>query len=126
MKRLTIALTLVCLVCTPALAHHSFAAEYDGKKPVSISGVVTKIEWTNPHVYLTVDTSNESGRVTTIVVEGHPPNILRRTGWTRDILKINDAVSITGWASKDGSNRMAGREVTFPDRKKLFLGPPSE
>jgi len=126
MKRLSVTLTLVCLLSIPVLAHHSFAAEYDGKKPVSISGVVTKIEWTNPHVYLTVDSSNESGRVTTMVVEGHPPNILRRTGWTRDILKINDAVSITGWASKDGSNRMAGREVTFPDGKKLFLGPPAE
>jgi hypothetical protein len=126
MKRLSIALTLVCLLSIPALAHHSFAAEYDGKKPVSISGVVTKIEWTNPHVYLTIDSSNESGKVTTMVVEGHPPNILRRTGWTRDILKFNDAVSITGWASKDGSNRMAGREVTFPNGKKLFLGPPSE
>ena len=126
MKRLSIAATLVCLLSTPALAHHSFAAEYDGKKPVSISGVVTKIEWTNPHVYLTVDSSNQLGKVTTIVVEGHPPNILRRTGWTKDILKVNDAVSITGWASKDGSQRMAGREVTFPDGKKLFLGPPSE
>lgn len=126
MKRLSIALTLVCLLSIPALAHHSFAAEYDGKKPVSISGVVTKIEWTNPHAYLTIDSSNESGKVTTMVVEGHPPNILRRTGWTRDILKLNDAVSITGWASKDGSNRMAGREVTFPNGKKLFLGPPSE
>ena len=126
MKRLSVTLTLVCLLSIPVLAHHSFAAEYDGKKPVSISGVVTKIEWTNPHVYLTVDSSNESGKVTTMVVEGHPPNILRRTGWTRDILKVNDAVSITGWASKDGSNRMAGREVTFPDGKKLFLGPPSE
>ena len=89
-------------------------------------GVVTKIEWTNPHVYVTVDSSGESGKVTTMNVEGHPPNILRRTGWTRDMLKVNDTVSITGWASKDGSSRMAGREVTFPDGKKLFLGPPSQ
>ena len=126
MKRRSIALSLVFLLSTRVLAHHSFAAEYDGKKPISISGVVTKIEWTNPHVYLTVDSGTGSGKVTTIVVEGHPPNILRRTGWTRDILKINDAISITGWSSKDGSNRMAGREVTFPDGKKLFLGPPSE
>ena len=126
MERLAKALTLLCLMGAPAVAHHSFGAEYDGKRPVSISGVVTKIEWSNPHVYLTVDASDASGKVTTTMVEGHPPNILRRTGWTRDVLKVNDHVSITGWASKDGSERMAGREVTFPDGKKLFLGPPSE
>jgi hypothetical protein len=126
MERLAKLITLLYLLGGPALAHHSFGAEYDGKRPVSISGVVTKIEWSNPHVYLTVDASDSSGRVTAMMVEGHPPNILRRTGWTRDVLKVNDRVSITGWASKDGSERMAGREVTFPDGKKLFLGPPSE
>jgi len=117
---------LLCLLSVPAHPHHSFGAEYDGKRPVSISGVVTKIQWSNPHVYLTVDASDSSGKVTTMMVEGHPPNILRRTGWTRDVLHVNDHVSITGWASKDGSERMAGREVTLLDGKKLFLGPPSE
>ena len=126
MERLAKAFTLLCLLGAAAPAHHSFGAEYDGKRPVSISGVVTKIEWSNPHVYLTIDASDSAGKVTTMMVEGHPPNILRRTGWTRDVLKVNDRVSITGWASKDGSERMAGREVTFPDGKKLFLGPPSE
>ena len=126
MERLAKALTLLCLVGVPALPHHSFGAEYDGKRPVSISGVVTKVEWSNPHVYVTVDASDSAGKVTTMMVEGHPPNILRRTGWTRDALKVNDHVSITGWASKDGSERMAGREVTLQDGKKLFLGPPSE
>lgn len=126
MVRLAETLTFFCMLCVPALAHHSFGAEYDGKRPVAISGVVTKIEWSNPHVYLTVDASDSAGKVTTMMVEGHPPNILRRTGWTRDVLKVNDRVSITGWASKDGSERMAGREVTFPDGKKLFLRPPAE
>ena len=126
MKRFSITFALLCWLSVPALPHHSFGAKYDGRRPVSISGVVTKIEWSNPHVYLTVDSSDSSGKVTTMMVEGHPPNILRRTGWTRDVLKVNDRVSITGWASKDGSDRMAGREVTFPDGKKLFLGPPSE
>ncbi len=126
MKSFSLVVMLACSLCIPVLAHHSFAAEYDGKKPVSISGVVTSIDWRNPHVYLTVDTRNESGKVTTMIVEGHPPNILRRTGWTKDILKVNDSVSISGWASKDGSDRMAGREVTLPDGKKLFSGPPSQ
>jgi hypothetical protein len=126
MKRLMLGLACLFFAAIPALAHHSFAAEYDGKKPINLQGVVTKIDWENPHVYIHIDVKGDDGSVVNWALEGHPPNILRRTGWTRDALKVGDALSITGWRSKDGSNRIAGRQVTLPDGKKLFLGPPSE
>ena len=121
------AFALLAAVCLPALlcAHHSFAAEYDGGKPVTIKGTVTKIEWSNPHAYIFVDAKDDSGNITKVVVEGHPPNILRRTGWLKDVIKVQDEISVSGWASRDGTNRMAGREVTLPGGKKLFWGPPS-
>ena len=125
MKRLICTLACGVFLSFPVIAHHSFAAEYDGDKPASITGTITKIDWQNPHVYLTVETKDEAGKISIMTVEGHPPNILHRTGWTRDSVKAGDVVSITGWASKDGSRRMAGREVTWPDGKKLFVGPPS-
>jgi hypothetical protein len=116
----------VALATAPLLAHHSFAAEYDGKKPIHLEGVVTRIDWENPHVYIYLDVKDEAGHVVNWALEGHPPNTLRRTGWTKDALKVGDTISVTGWRSKDDSDRMAGREVTLPDGKKLFLGPPSE
>jgi len=107
-------------------AHHSFGAEYDSARPVTLTGVVTRIDWSNPHVYIYIDVKGENGQVTSWALEGHPPNTLRRTGWTRAALKETDTITVTGWMSKDGSNRMAGREVTLPDGKKLFLGPPAQ
>lgn len=116
----------VAFVTAPLLAHHSFAAEYDGKKPIHLEGVVTRIDWENPHVYIYLDVKDEAGHVVNWALEGHPPNTLRRTGWTKDALKVGDTISVTGWRSKDDSDRIAGREVTLPEGKKLFLGPPSE
>lgn len=110
----------------PLWAHHSFAAEYDSKKPIQLQGVVTRIDWENPHVYLYIDVKDESGKTVSWALEGHPPNTLRRTGWARGALKVGDTISVTGWRSKDDTDRIAGREVTLPDGKKLFLGPPSE
>ena len=107
-------------------AHHSFAAEYDGKKPIHLEGVVTRIEWENPHVYIYIDVKDDAGKVVNWALEGHPPNTLRRTGWTKGALKVGDTISVTGWRSKDDTDRIAGREVTLPDGKKLYLGPPSE
>jgi Family of unknown function (DUF6152) len=117
---------MVGLLALPIAAHHSFAAEYDGKKPVSLKGTVTQIDWRNPHAYFMLEVKNEAGAVTTIHVEGHPPNTLRRTGWVKDVLKVKDSVTVAGWESRDGSTRIAGREVTLANGKKLFWGPPSE
>jgi hypothetical protein len=125
---LSVVLLVIGLASAPARlwAHHSFAAEYDGKKPIQLQGVVTKIDWENPHVYIYVNVKDESGNVVSWALEGHPPNTLRRTGWIKGALKVGDTISVTGWRSKDDSVRMAGREVTLPDGKKVFLGPPAE
>ena len=111
------------LTALPVLAHHSFAAEYDAKDLVTIKGVITKVEWTNPHIYFYVDVKDASGTVVNWAVEGYPPNTLKRTGFTRDDLKIGDMVTVTAYKAKDSSSRLAGREVTFPDGSKKFAGP---
>jgi hypothetical protein len=113
------------LASLPALAHHSFAAEYDTKAPVALKGVVTKIEWTNPHIYYYVDVKDESGNVANWAFEGYPPNTLRRIGFSRDLLKVGDTVNVTGWAARDGSKRAASRELTLSDGHKIFSGPPA-
>ena len=117
---------LCMALAAPAFAHHSFAAEYDGKRPISCKGAVTEIDWRNPHAYIYLDAKDEKGEITKIIVEGHPPNILHRTGWSKTAIKVQDEIEVSGWASRDGSNRMAGREVTLPGGKKLFWGPPSQ
>ena len=116
---------LMLLASLPALAHHSFAAEYDTKAPVALKGVVTKIEWTNPHIYYYIDVKDESGNVANWAFEGYPPNTLRRVGFSRDLLKVGDTVNVTGWAARDGSKRAASRELTLSDGRKIFSGPPA-
>jgi hypothetical protein len=115
----------VLVASAPVEAHHSFAAEYDSAKPITLAGVVTRIDWSNPHVYIYLAVKGEDGQVVNWALEGHPPNTLRRTGWHQGSLKENDTITVTGWRSKDGTNRIAGREVTLPDGMKLFLGPPA-
>jgi hypothetical protein len=105
------------------LAHHSFAAEYDSKTLVTLTGVITKVEWTNPHIYFYIDVKDADGTMANWAVEGYPPNTLKRTGFTRDDLKIGDTVTVTAYKAKDSSTRLAGREVTFPDGGKKFAGP---
>jgi len=116
---------LLASAAFPAFAHHSFAAEYDAKASVTLKGVVTKIEWTNPHIYYYIDVKDESGNVANWAVEGYPPNTLRRVGFTKDMMKPGDSVTVTGWLSRDGSKRCASREVTLQDGRKMFTGPPA-
>lgn len=106
-------------------AHHSFGAEYDETKPVTLKGTITEIEWTNPHTYLFMDVIDSQGRKANWKWEGYPPGVLYRTGWSRTTLKPGDMVTIFGWRARDGSNWAHSREVTLADGKKLFAGPPA-
>jgi hypothetical protein len=112
-------------LCASASAHHSFAAEYDSSKPVTLSGTVTRIEWKNPHSYVYIDVKSADGKVVNWGFEGYPPNTLRRVGFTRDLLKMGDTISVNGWRARDGSNQFAAREITFSNGSKFFFGPAS-
>ena len=113
------------LMTVAAWAHHSFGAEYDASKPITLTGVITKVEWTNPHIHFYLDVKDKDGKVVSWKLEGFPPNVLYRTGWKREVtVKPGDTVTITGWRARDGGNWGHSREVTFADGKKLFSGPP--
>ena len=103
-------------------AHHAFQAEYDATKPVTVTGVVKKVEWTNPHIWFYVDVKEDSGKITTWGFSGGPPGMLMRRGITRDVLKPGDTVKVEGFRAKDGSNNASGGNVTFADGRKVFAG----
>lgn len=103
----------------PALAHHSFAAQYDREKPITLSGTVTKVEWMNPHVYFYMDVK-QGERVVNWAIEGGAPNSLYRNGWRRDSLKVGDQVTVEGWLAKDGSSLANMRTATLSDGKRVF------
>ena len=117
----TVVLTMV-LAGAPAWAHHAFAAEFDAKKPVKLRGTVTKMEWINPHAWIHIDVKEADGKVTNWMVECGSPNTLLRRGVTKASVTAGMEVLVDGYQSKDGSNRANGRDVTFADGKKLFLG----
>jgi len=127
MKKLWItAVAMLAFAAVPVLAHHSFAAEYDSSAPVTVKGTVTKVEWTNPHSYVYVDVKDANGNVVNWAIEGYPPNTLRRTGFTREMMKQGDVVTINGWKARDGVNRMAARDVTFANGNKMYFGPTAQ
>ena len=110
----------------PVFAHHSFAAEYDASKPVELKGVVTKMEWTNPHARFYIDVKDANGNVTNWNFELASPNVLSRNGWTRHTLKEGDAITVQGSRAKDGSYLANARSVTLADGKKVFAGSATE
>jgi len=112
------------MAVTPLLAHHSFAAEFDGEKPVDLTGTVTKVDWVNPHSWVYIDVKGADGTVANWGLETGPPNVLYRAGWRKDTLKPGDAITVHGFIAKDGSHTVAAREITTPDGRKLFAGSP--
>jgi Family of unknown function (DUF6152) len=117
-----LAVASVFLNATAALAHHAFAAEFDAKRPVKLRGIVTKMEWINPHAWIHVDVKDPDGKVVSWMIEAGTPNTLFRRGFTKNSLAPGTEILVDGYQSKDGSNRANGRDVTFPDGRKLFLG----
>ena len=112
----------VAAAVVPVMAHHSFAAEFDAKKPVKLRGTVTKMEWINPHSWIHIDVKTPDGKVEQWMVEGGAPNALLRRGWNKNSLLPGTEILVEGFQAKDGALRANGRDITFPDGKKLFVG----
>jgi DNA/RNA endonuclease YhcR with UshA esterase domain len=110
----------------PALAHHAFAAEYDAKKPVKLTGTVTKLEWLNPHTWFYIDVKDDTGKVTNWGFEMGSPNILLRAGWTRNSMNPGDVVTVEGSRAKDGSNNANVKAVTLARTGQQLFGASSQ
>jgi hypothetical protein len=126
MRKLGIAIAIawvsLLVNAAPGWAHHAFAAEFDSTKPIKLHGVVTKMEWINPHAWIHLDVKNEDGTVTSWMVEGGSPNTLLRNGFTKASLPVGTEIVVDGYQAKDATNKANGRDITFPDGRKLFVG----
>ena len=124
----TIACAALLTAVSPALAHHSFAAEFDAQKPITVKGTIQKLEWVNPHAYFWVDVKDANGKMVTYAFETLSPNALARQGWDRNSLKKGDEVTVDGYLAKDskplsdGSIHANSKLVTRADGKKIFQG----
>jgi len=121
---IALASTALLAAAMPVAAHHSFAAEYDASKPVTLHGTVTRVEWTNPHARFYIDVKEPNGTATSWNLELASPNVLVRQGWTRGSLKIGDEITVQGSMAKDGSKMANARNVTLASGKRVFAGSP--
>jgi len=121
-QRLTLIACAILLAGLPAIAHHSFSSEYDSAKPVTLEGVVTRVDWQNPHVHFYIDVQMPDGTVVNWNCESRSPNRLERNGWNKDSMKPGDRVIVHGDQARDSSHGVDGRKVTMADGRKLFTG----
>ena len=121
-KLLLAVAALGLLVAMPAAAHHSFAAEYDSNNLITLNGVITKVEWTNPHMYIHIDVKGADGKVVNWHFELGPPNALIRLGWKKDAIPVGIELNIEGFRAKSGEAVANGRSIKMPDGRELFSG----
>lgn len=123
MKRIAFFVVGVALLSAYTLtAHHSFDAEFDRSKPVTLKGSVTRVDWGNPHIWVFLDVKDDAGKAANWGVEGGAPNALFRNGWRKDSLKVGDTVTVEGSKARDGSLRANANRVTLPDGRRVFAG----
>lgn len=124
MKRLSVAVVGIAMLwaAVPAVAHHSFAAEFDEKQPITLTGKLTKMEWVNPHGWLHVDVTEPGGKVVSWAIESGAPNALLRRGLRKTDFPVGSELIIEGYRAKNGTPTANGRTVKFPDGKNFFLG----
>ena len=110
----------MALAAPPASGHHSFAAEYDGNRPVSVEGTVARVEWTNPHIWIYVDVPGDDGSVVRWGFSAAPPGVLMRRGIVKGVIPIGEVIRVEGFRARDGSNNASGGSITFPDGRRVL------